>query len=180
MEFHASKWDEAWLLCWNSIGTPRSLLQLERNPEFSASIRNDAYSIAATREESQDAPHNFKGGLTFLRQHEKFLRSSSQLERNLKLPPITRKTSRDFPPMTDEALFPCSDSRAIPHYPSQLKRRLEFHEATQEAPWGPCHNSRGTPSFPMLLERKHEIPPSVQDEALYPLQCFESKPEFPL
>ena len=38
-EFHVSTRDEAWLPCWNSIGTPRAMSGLERSPEVPASTQ---------------------------------------------------------------------------------------------------------------------------------------------
>ena len=81
-EFHASKGDEAYLPCGNSIRTLRSLSQLERNLRFLAQLKVKPYSPAVTEEESQHASRNLKGGMTLLRKMRCSLRSPKQVVRN--------------------------------------------------------------------------------------------------
>ena len=77
-----------------------------------------------------------------------------QLETNHKIPPSTR----------DEALFSCSNSRAIPHSLSKLERRFDSLHATQGGLRDPFttrdesgvshHNSRRAPCVPPHLEMR--------------------------
>lgn len=60
------------------------------------------------------------------------------------LNPSTREKPRDSPSMQNETRVPCIYSRAIPHSLWQLKRRLDFFNATQRFP---------------------EIPVAIQEEA---------------
>ena len=53
-----------------TLGTPRSLSQLERNLSFPPQLKMRPYSPPATQEESQHSSHNLKGGMTSLRQNE--------------------------------------------------------------------------------------------------------------
>ena len=57
-----------------------------------------------------------------------------QLEKNPNFLLQFKKHCEIPPSMREEALFPCSASRAIPRSPSLLERRLEFPEATGEVP----------------------------------------------
>ena len=88
-EFHVSTQDEACLPCSNSTETPRSMSEMEMNPEVLASTRDEALFIpAATGEESQGAPRNSKADLTSLRKQERVPQIPMQLERKPKLPAI--------------------------------------------------------------------------------------------
>ena len=108
--------------------------ELERNPEFPASPRHEALAPAPTREESQEAPHNSKRVLT-----------SQKLDERLPQVPVATRGNPNFllhlekhleirSSMQIETSFPCCDSRAIPRSPLKLKQRLDFPEATREAP----------------------------------------------
>ena len=74
----------------NSIGTLRTLSQLERNPELTSSSRDEALCHCHDLRRAQKDPHKLKGGLNSLR-------SPLQLERKLKLPGATRETPGDSP-----------------------------------------------------------------------------------
>ena len=73
-----------------------------------------------------------KEDLTSLRQHEKFPEVPLQLERPQSCPVQLNKKHKIPPSMPDKAQFHCNDLRAMLHSPSQLKRRLDFPEATLE------------------------------------------------
>ena len=117
--------------------------------------------------------------LDFLRQHARF---SEFTFRNLEEPQASRhnlrKTTR-FPipqPQAhtrDEALFPCSDSRAIWYSLLKLKRSLESLFTTKEVPRDTRHHLRGTPSFMPQLKKSPVFPTSSRDEHRF--SCFNSE-----
>ena len=86
-----------------------------------------------------------------------------QLNKNHEIPPSTR----------DEALFPCSASRAILSSLSKVERRLHYLYATQEFPQDTRHNSRRTTSFLPQLENSPVFPTSSQDEDRFPTSTRE-------
>ena len=62
----------------------------------------------------------------------------------------------------DEVYLPCSHSRAIPSFPSQLEPMIAL-------PWANTRGILNSPSnsrIPPQLEKNHVVPPSSQDEAL--------------
>ena len=132
---------EPWVSPQNMKGGLNSLLELEKNPEFTASNRGGLTPLSQLeRKEEFHASTRDKPWLPCSNSIGT-PRSMLQLEKNPEISASTR----------DEALFPCTNSRGIPRFPSQLKRRPDFPEATREVPWGPCHNSKVTPSFPPQL-----------------------------
>ena len=72
--------------------------EMERNPEVSASTRDEALFIpAALHKESRVAPLNDKGDLNSLRRQEPFPQVKMQLEGNPKLPTTTPRKPRNSP-----------------------------------------------------------------------------------
>ena len=70
--------------------------EMERNPEVSASTRDEALFLpAAMREDYQGAPRNAKGNLTSLTRHERVPQVDTQLERNNKLTATTPRNIRN-------------------------------------------------------------------------------------
>ena len=62
----------------------------------------------------------------------------------------------------DEVYRPCSHSRAIPSFPSQLEWKIGLPWANKRG----MLNSRSNSRIPPQLEKNHVVPPSSQDEAL--------------
>ena len=107
------------------------------------------------------------------------LRSPSQLKRNLEIPIATLQETKVPTSTRDEAQFSYTDPRAIQSSPSQLKRRPDCPELTQEVPWGPHCNSIGSPSFPPQVEINH-ISPSLWDEARFSCSALRAILSYPL
>ena len=97
-EFCASTQEEARLPGSNSTETPRWMSEMERNPDFPTSTRDEVLFIpVAIHEESQSAPSNVKGDLTSLRRHEQVPQVNTQLERNPKLPTTSPRKPQNSP-----------------------------------------------------------------------------------
>ena len=185
-ELHVSIGDEAWLPCWNSIGTLRSISALERKLEVLVSTPDEDLSPitewrgiprghleVAWRLDLPDAPQeghwgprrNSRGTPSFL----------PQLEEN-----------QEFSPQCEMRPFSSAASREIPPSLLSLKRVLETFDATQEVPhilisiweehWGSRHNSWKA-TFSLLIsrwgsisllrrERNPEVPIAPQEEAV--------------
>ena len=108
--------------------------ELERNNEFPAKPRHEALGPAPTLEESREDPHNSKGVLTSQKQDEKLLQVPVATQEEPNYRPHLKKHLEIPASMQIETSFPCCDSRAIPRSPLKLKQRLDFPEATREAP----------------------------------------------
>ena len=126
------------------------------------------YSAAATLEASWGVPHNLKGGLTFLRQHERLPEVPITTREEPKASCCISRNTTSFPPkckiMHDSPAVTWEQSRV----PLTTWKETWLPCGKTRGSWDPCHNSRGTPSFRPQLEKNHEIPPSVRDEALFP------------
>ena len=147
-------WEESRVPCLNSrwgltpllssIGTLRSLWQLEKNTEL----------LAPTRDEDLLPCSNLRGILqchSQLGRRSDFpeatmrgsLRSPLQLEKNPKLPATTWETPRDSRLNVIWSLIPCSDSRAIQDFPHNQKKT-----------WLPWVNTRGYLRFPVATREE--------------------------
>ena len=123
-------------------------------PSFPPQLETRHYSPAATREKSQCAPHNSKGGLTSMRQHERFPEFPVsikripcfllQLEKNHKIPPqqemrtdspaLTREQSHIPPQNSKGGLTSFMQIQGPPEKPAQLERNPDFPATTREEP----------------------------------------------
>ena len=124
------------------------------------------YFPAPTREDSQEAPHNLKGFLSFQRQHERLhevpvaTRGNPnfllQLEKHLEVPPSI-KLRPDSPDLTTEqSSAPPRNSNGDLTSLMQQERLPEFLVVTGEESHAPHLNSR----------KNHKIPPKMLHEAL--------------
>ena len=137
-------------------------------------------SPAVTREQSCALPRNSKGDLTTLRQHARFPKFTC---RNLEDPHAFCRNSRKptrFPipqphaHTRDEALFPCSSSRAIPCSLSKLIRR--FDSLQQLKRFSMIHI---TTSVSHNKSRRAPCSLPHLDGGPIPLLCLEKNPEVP-
>ena len=114
-----------------------------------------------TQEVSQDAHRNFKGGLTSLRQQERFTETLYLPERSPKFPPHLKKHNEIPPSVSDVALIPCSASRAITSSFLKLEMRLDPHFTTRVESTVPCLK-KTLGLTPMLKpNRRPEIPVTI-------------------
>ena len=176
-EFHASTGDEAWLLWWNSIGTPWSLSQLEENPEFPASTQNRPYFTQQLERNPEEHLTTRKETWLPWGSRRDSLKSLSELERKLKLPAATWKNHEISPSTWDEALLPWSALTAIPSSLAILERRV----------WLQLCNSRGSPRHIPQVDRSANLPVATQvtprgslmngDEAISPHSDWRALPD---
>ena len=178
-EFHVSTRDEAWLLCWNCIGTPRAMSDLERRPEVPASTQGGPMPLQWLEMNPEKPLTTLMEAWLFAGKTSGSLRFPSELERNPKFPAATLENQEILPSTPDEALFCCSISREIPPSLLSLKRVLDTLYATEEFPQHTLLHSRGTSRFPHQLKKSPVFPSSSQDEGPFP--CFVCKgiPKFP-
>ena len=168
-DFPDATWEAPWCPCCNLRHTMRfpthtrwgliPLPRLKRNPEVPLATRNEAWN-----------PWDNKRGS---------LRFPLKLKRNPMLHTATWGI-RDPPPLTwEEALFPCSSSRAIPSSLLKCKKRFDFLYATQEVPWDTCQHLRGNPSFPPQFGKSTVFPNSPSDAAQICWLDSRETPTFP-
>ena len=159
VEFHASTRAEGWLPCWNSMGSPRSLLQLERK---------------------LDSCHNKKWVHTSLQALKGIPRCPSELERRsdlpeatcqaprrpwqhskwaqMWLPATTQETSWDSPLNARWGLSPLQWLEPPSAPPCNSKGDLTSLRHHEKFPWGTRGSSRGTPSFWWQPEKPRDFP----------------------
>ena len=121
-----------------------------RTPSFPPQLEIRHYSPAATREKSQCAPCNSKGGLTSMRQHERFPEFPVsikripcfllQLEKNHEISPqceirpgspaLTQEQSRVPPQNSKGGLTSFMQLQGFPEKPAHLERKPKFPAAT--------------------------------------------------
>ena len=170
-KFHASTQDKACLSCSYSTETPRSMSEMVRNTEVSASTRDEALLIpAATQEESRGPPSNSKADLISLRKHEWSPRLTCNSRGTLGFPQQLHKNHEIFPSMRDEALLRCRLSHEIPPSLLELERELDTLYKTSEASRDTRPPSKGMLSFPPQLKKSPVFPSSTRDEGRFP--CF--------
>ena len=75
------------------------------------------------------------------------------------------KNQHIHPSTWDMPGFSCLNSRAIPSFPSQLKRRLDSFSATRDVPQDTSHNWRGNPCSRSHLEMRADSPASSREES---------------
>ena len=102
------------------------------------------YFPAATREESQGVPHNLKGGLISLKQHERFPEVPVETQVGPKAPGLNSRNTTRFSPQFE----------VKPYSP----------EATQEESRGASRNSKTTMTSLRHHERFPEVPVTSQEE----------------
>ena len=144
---------------------------MERNPEASASTRDEVLFIpAAMCEKSQVAPHNTKGDLTSQRRHEWSPKSTHNSRGTLSFPPQLHENYEILPFTLEKALLRCSVSKECPCSLLEIKRVLDTLYKTPEVSQDTRPHLRGTLSFPPQGKKSRIFPASSRDEGRLP--CF--------
>ena len=113
------------------------------------------------------------------------LRSTSQLEKNPKLPAATGENPRDLPSMQDDAQFPAvtlEESRGTPHNSKGRLTSLRPHgrlpeilTETREEPRASCHNLSNTTRFSSQWEMRPDPPAVTQEQSHTPPRNLEGE-----
>ena len=152
---------------------------MERNPEASASTRDEVLFIpAAMCEKSQVAPHNTKGDLTSQRRHEWSPKSTHNSRGTLSFPPQLHENYEILPFTLEKALLRCSISKESPRFPWNTKGSLKSFTKLQKFPktpvntweerWVSHHKSRGAPFSLPQVEMRVDCPASPGKECWHP------------
>ena len=160
------------------------------------------YSAAATWQESLGSPHNSRGGLIPLRQHERFPEVPIATQEECQVSHSNSRKTMRFPlqrEMTpDSSAATREKSRVLPHISKGGLTPLRQHERFPEVPvtnrgepcfsrlnlrWSKigflCTALKEIPSFPSQLDRFPDSPedtwdqPSMQDNAIYHTATWE-------
>ena len=166
-EFHVSTWDEGWLPCWNSIGTPRAMSDLERSTEVPASTQGGPRPLHRLERNPKKPLTTQMEAWLFTGKTSGSLRSPLELERNPKFPATTREKPGDSPLNARWGPFPLQHLREIT-FPLEPRKGTWHLLWTQEVPWYTRLHSRGTPSIPTKLKNRPVFPSSSRDEGPFP------------
>ena len=136
-----------------SIQTARSLSHRNWKLEFPPQPKMHPDSTDTTREESQSVSGYEKGGLTFLRNHQRFttIHVVTRVEPRVSYANLRKPTKFHLQckMMLNSPAWSPEQFRA----PHKHERRLDFLYGNSESPQEHCHNSRETPKSLLQLER---------------------------
>ena len=167
-EFHVSTRDEAWLPCWNSIGTPRSMSDLERSPEVPASTQGGPMPLHQL-ERNLEKPlvtrmevWLFTGKISGPWGPQQNSRETSsilpQLEKNQEILPSTPDEALSAAASWEKSHLASWASKGHLSPCTQLKKFCDIAVCTPEERWFSHHSSRKAPFSPPLLEMRVHSP----------------------